>query len=190
MAGPSPIHFRAKDGKEILLRPLAPRDIDALLAFANVLVKEKQVNRDIGIAGFDKRLTRKKENKFLRAIVGGSKKRAGVDIAAFDGPRMVGECTFNRREVQEMHHTGVLGIVVIAGYRGLGIGEAMITEVMRRAEGIRVSLIELEVMATNTNAIRLYRKHGFKEVGLVPGKVRRDGRLIDLVSMYADLGNR
>ena len=186
----STIHFRAKNGKEILLRPLAPGDIDALLSFANVLVKEKRVNRDIGIAGFDKRLTRTKESKFLRTVLGWSKKRAGVNIAAFDGPRMVGECTLNRREVQEMHHTGILGIVVVADYRGLGIGEAMITEVMRQAKRLGISLIELEVMATNSSAKRLYQKRGFKEVGLVPGKVRRDGKLIGLVSMYADLGNR
>ena len=46
---------------------------------------------------------------------------------------------------------------------------------------------ELEVFALNDKARRLYERHGFKEVGVVPGKIRRGRRRLDIVVMYANL---
>jgi len=47
----------------------------------------------------------------------------------------------------------------------LGIGNALITEMLKIAEDTGFELVELEVASTNHNAIELYKKFGFKIYG-------------------------
>jgi ribosomal protein S18 acetylase RimI-like enzyme len=63
----------------------------------------------------------------------------------------------------------------------------LMSEVLRETKRIGIWLVELEVLAINDRAKRLYEKVGFKTVGVVPNKILRDGKSIDIVSMYADL---
>lgn len=53
----------------------------------------------------------------------------------------------------------ILMICVKREYRRMGIGSALLKGIVNRFEGLRK--IHLEVKVTNTDAIRLYRKHGF-----------------------------
>jgi ribosomal protein S18 acetylase RimI-like enzyme len=179
--------FRTKDGREVLLRPLALGDVNALVPFVNRLAKEKKMNRDLGIGSFDGRVTRKFEKGFLDSIVAAEKERLAVTMAAFAGRELVGECTLRRRERRDTRHTGVLGIVILDEYRGVGVGEKLMAEVLQRARRIGVWLVELEAMEINRGAIHLYEKLGFRRVGVVPGKILRDGRELDIVVMFADL---
>ena len=179
--------FSTRDGRTVTLRPFTSSDVDALLRFANSIVREKKENRDLGIAAFDKRLTRGLEKKFLRATLASVRKRSGVSIAAFAGRTLVGECMVRGREPNDLKHTGLLGIVILSEYRGVGLGETLMLEVLREAKRIGIWLVELEVMAINKGAIQLYEKLGFRKVGTVPNKVQRDGRHLDMVTMYVDL---
>ena len=179
--------FSTRDGRTVTLRPFTSTDVDALLRFANSIVREKKENRDLGIAAFDKRLTRGFERKFLRATLASVRKRSGVSIAAFAGRNLVGECMVRGREPNDLKHTGLLGIVILSEYRGVGLGETLMLEVLREAKRIGIWLVELEVMAINKGAIQLYEKLGFRKVGIVPNKIQRDGRHLDMVTMYVDL---
>jgi len=189
MARRKNLKFTTKDGRTLVLRPLASTDVVAMLRFANALVKEKKENRDLGVASFDRRLTKEFEEKFLRSMLEGTKKRRAVSVAAFDGGRLVGECMVRGREPSDLGHTGLLGIVILEGYRGVGLGEKLMIEALDEAKRIGIWLIELEVLAINKGAARLYEKVGFMKVGVVPNKIQRDGRHIDIVAMYADLRN-
>ena len=181
------VWFTAKDGRRVLLRSLAKGDVGAMTRFANALVREKKANRGLGVATFDKRVDRKTEAEFLGKLVTARAKREGANCAAFAEGEMVGECTLNRRPLADFRHTGVLGIVVLAGYRGVGLGERLMAEVLRDAVRMGVWLVELDVVADNGPAIRLYEKLGFRRVGTIPNKVLRDGKHGDIVAMYADL---
>lgn len=179
--------FAAKDGRQVLIRPFAARDLDAMTSFVNRLVKEKKVNRDLGIGSFDKRATKAFERKFLRSMIESERKKAAVTRAAFADGMLVGESTLRRREQKDMRHGGLFGIVVLDGYRGLGIGEKLMSELLRGARDIGVWFVELEVIAINRAAIGLYKKMGFRTAGVLPGKILRDDRELDIVVMYADL---
>lgn len=61
---------------------------------------------------------------------------------------------------------GELGnVAVTAGWRGRGVGELLVEEIVRRAVRRRVNEVFLEVRPSNTVARRLYERLGFRLVG-------------------------
>jgi RimJ/RimL family protein N-acetyltransferase len=179
--------FKTKDGRAITLRPLRRGDLDALVPFANSFVRERKRNRELGITSMDRRMTRADEKEFLDKTLRDGAKRRRVSVAAFDGDRLVGHCDIVGRTSRDERHTGMLGIVVVEGYRGTGLGEKMVRTALGQATKFGIWAIELEVFATNAPAKHLYEKLGFKMVGIVPKKVLRDGRFTDIVRMYIHL---
>lgn len=179
--------FKTRDGRVISLRPLRRGDLDALLPFANGFHKERETNRDLGITSLDRRMTRKDEREFLEKTLKEVAKKRRVSVAAVVGDRIVGHCDISGRPSPDERHAGLLGIIVVDGYRGVGLGEAMMRTALKEASRLGIWMIELEVFATNAPAKHLYEKLGFKVAGVIPKKVLRDGRFIDIVRMYTHL---
>ncbi len=179
--------FTAKDGRRVELRAPRGSDLPELLKFANALVKERRTNPDLGIISLDGRVSKSGERKFLTRAVLGIRKKEVAGVVAFVGGRLVGTCEVTRWRPYDVTHTGLLGIAILEGYRGIGLGEAMVRTVLREANQMGVWLVELQVFATSSVAVHLYEKVGFRRAGLVPGKIMRRGKLIDEVQMYVDL---
>ncbi len=178
---------RTKDGKKVVLRTLAKKDLEEVFRFATALFRERKTNPDLGIVALDRRVTRKDEGGFLRRTLKGVERRQAVSVAAFVDGRLVGNCDVTRRTFHDVSHSGVLGIAILDGCRNIGLGEMMVRTALRESKRIGVWLVELQVFANNSNAIHLYEKCGFIRVGVVPGKIQRHGRLIDEVLMFVDL---
>jgi len=183
----APTEFQARDGRWLVLRPLKRNDIRAAMRFANTLSREKKTSPNLWIVSLDKRVTEKEERRFLNRIIAGRRTNDEISLAAFDGDTMVGHCHLSRRKQRDVRHTGVYGISVIDGYREVGIGRRLTEEVLREARTTGLWLVELEVMGMNEAAIGLYEKMGFRRAGVIPDKVLRKGRHIDIVIMYTDL---
>ena len=82
------------------------------------------------------------------------------------------------------HGFGELGMLVDRGFRGRGVGSALLTAAADWARGQRLHKLSLEVFAHNTAAIALYRKAGFTEEGRRIGHYRRaNGELWDSIVM-------
>jgi len=184
------IEFPSGDGRRIVLRALRSNDVRVATRYANTLAREKRTNPDLGIVSLERRVTMKDERKFLKRIITGRRTKDEISLAAFDGEKMIGHCHVSRRRQRDVRHTGVYGIAIIDGYRGVGIGRRLTEEVLREAYRVGVWLVELEVMGINEAAIGLYEKVGFRRAGVIPNKILRKGRHIDIVVMYADLRNR
>ncbi len=60
----------------------------------------------------------------------------------------------------------IANIAVLPYFRKKGFGDALISRTKKLASEEGFSFITLEVRASNTPAIKLYEKHGFKAVGL------------------------
>ncbi len=60
----------------------------------------------------------------------------------------------------------ITNVSVSRAARGRGIGTALVKEMLRRTEERGVHTLFLEVRKSNETAIRLYRREGFREVGL------------------------
>ena len=181
------IEFLSRDGRRIVLRPLRRNDIRAVTRYANTLAREKKTNPNLGIVSLERRVTEGDERKFLNRIISGRRTEDEISLGAFDGHKMVGHCHVSRRKQGDVRHTGVYGISVIDGYRGVGIGRRITEEVLGEASRMGVWLVELEVMGINEAAIGLYEGMGFRKAGIIPNKILRKGRHIDIVVMYADL---
>jgi len=172
--------FLAKDGGEVILRAPKWSDLDDMLIFINSLVEE-----GIDIV-MDTKVTREAEIDWLADYLSQVEKDEAVGIAAEVDGTFVGQVTVNRR-TGHLKHVGMLGIALKAGYRDIGIGSELIIEAEKQARLLGLDLITLEVFASNSRAIRLYEKRGYKRVGSIPGCYLKEGDYFDNVIMAKNL---
>jgi ribosomal protein S18 acetylase RimI-like enzyme len=82
------------------------------------------------------------------------------------------------------HGFGDLGMCVGRGWRGQGIGSALLRAAIDQARARGLHKLSLEVFAHNSAAIALYRKSGFAEEGRRVRQYRRaSGELWDSIVM-------
>jgi len=82
------------------------------------------------------------------------------------------------------HGFGEIGMLVDRGWRGHGVGSALVQAAISQARDQGLHKLCLEVFTHNTAAIALYRKCGFAEEGRRPGQYRRaSGELWDSIVM-------
>lgn len=109
--------------------------------------------------------------------------RMEVVVAELDG-KLVGDCDIRmRRDYDGFSHVGFLDIAVKKGFRGMGVGRAMMETIIEKVTG-RLEIVYLDVLSSNAPAKALYRKLGFIQCGSFPGMLKRKGTSIDLERMY------
>jgi ribosomal protein S18 acetylase RimI-like enzyme len=116
---------------------------------------------------------------FVRNIMAGN----GSSFVALDNGELVGWCDVVRRPSEGYRHTGVLGMGVLAQYRGQGLGRRLLDATIGAARDIGISRVELEVFASNAVAVALYRKAGFTQEGVKRGARILDAETDDIVCM-------
>ncbi len=89
-------------------------------------------------------------------------------VAVADG-QVAGCCGFTNI----CHVANIDNVVVAPGFRGRGIAQAMLKEVMVRGEAEQAEAFTLEVRVSNEAAIHLYEKAGFVSEGIRPGFYER-----------------
>lgn len=91
----------------------------------------------------------------------------GIFLLALEGARVVGMCDLKRGGRSGTRHLGVLGMGLLSGYRGQGIGRALLTRMIAEARLIEgFCRIELGVTPWNAPAIALYESLGFVSEGV------------------------
>jgi ribosomal protein S18 acetylase RimI-like enzyme len=82
------------------------------------------------------------------------------------------------------HGFGEIGMLVERGWRGRGVGSALLRAAAGLAREQGLHKLCLEVFAHNAAAIALYRRHGFAEEGRRVRQYRRaSGELWDSIVM-------
>jgi GNAT superfamily N-acetyltransferase len=94
-----------------------------------------------------------------------------------------GWCDITPMRLVGFTHCGRLGMGVRKDFRRLGIGQRLIQWTLGEAKQRGLERIELEVLASNTPAIKLYEKMGFVVEGVKKKARRLDGAYDDLVQM-------
>lgn len=86
-------------------------------------------------------------------------------------------------------HVCNCGYVVAEGARGRGVASAMCAHSQGEAVALGFRAMQFNlVVATNEGAIRLWKKHGFATVGVLPGAYRHRIRgFVDALVMYKPL---
>ncbi len=159
-------------------------DLDRLLAFINGLVDEKQKDKASELfTGFEQEVTREYEGNWLVRRIAQLENGDSVSVLAEVNGRIVANGEITRGHYIETRHHGELGLTVMSAYRGMGIGGEVVRTLLREAKRIGLKSVDVEFLSTNQAATRTYQKAGFKEVGRIPGKVYRKGKLFDSVIM-------
>ncbi len=103
-------------------------------------------------------------------------------VALHEGS-VVGWCDITSLHRPVYAHSGVLGLGVIATYRGQGIGEALMHTALNKAKSRGLTRIELTVREENKPAIALYEKLGFVVEGIKRNAVWVDDKYENLICM-------
>jgi ribosomal protein S18 acetylase RimI-like enzyme len=176
------------DGNEVILRRMSWNDLDKLLVFVNGLVDDKRSGRGSHVfTGFERKITRREERDYLAHQMEAIQKGRTVSVIAEVNDRIVGNGNIDKGNYSETQHHGHLGLTVLAEYRGIGIGREMVKVLLREAKKIGVKNVDVEFLAINQAAIRTYQKAGFREVGGIPGKVHRRGKLLESMVMAREI---
>jgi len=121
--------------------------------------------------------------KSTREFVRGNIRRRNPHFVALAGDRVVGWCDIQVVPRDTQKHSGILGMGIIEGFRGKGVGCALMRAALERARKRGLTRVELTVREDNRRAMGLYKKVGFAIEGRKRDAVRVDGRYYDLLSM-------
>ncbi len=106
------------------------------------------------------------ESKFLEEKTN-SKNEIEI-IAVVDG-KIVGTAGIEAVGAKyKLRHRAEFGISILREYWGLGLGKALTEACIQCAKDAGFSQLELNVVATNERAMKLYREMGFVEFGRNP----------------------
>lgn len=108
-----------------------------------------------------------------------------LNLLAFVDGRHAGNCAFNPADDGSMlSHRCCIGIALCREFWGMGIGSALMEEILCAAKAAGYERAELEVVSDNEPAIALYRKFGFETMGTIPEGIKyKDGTYADFLFM-------
>jgi ribosomal protein S18 acetylase RimI-like enzyme len=97
---------------------------------------------------------------------------------------IIGQCEISNSEWDAAQHVGILGIIVKNKYRDLGIGANLIDMAIKESKTLNnKEKILLSCFSTNKRAIHLYKKIGFKIVGVRKNQFYMDSQYYDEILM-------
>lgn len=106
-----------------------------------------------------------------------------VIVGAFHGREAVGMAGMRRLARQKVAHRAELwGVYLRPAWRGTGTADRLMDTVLGLCDrGLRQ--LELNVVAGYPAPLAFYRRHGFKETGLIPRAARVEGGYLDEIVM-------
>ncbi|MDF1646854.1 MAG: GNAT family N-acetyltransferase [Legionellaceae bacterium] len=96
-------------------------------------------------------------------------------VVAVHNGQIIGWCDITSLNRPVFAHSGSLGVGVLKSYRRQGVGKALMTTALKKAQEKGLTRIELTVREHNTSAIALYEKLGFIKEGVHKSSVCIDG---------------
>lgn len=109
-------------------------------------------------------------------------------VADEDG-EVVGLYILHPNNIGRCGHIANASYAVKADQRGKRIGEELVLDSLRIAKDSGFRIMQFNaVVANNAGAIHLYKKIGFKELGIIPGGFKMDdGSFMDIIPFYLEL---
>jgi biotin-(acetyl-CoA carboxylase) ligase/ribosomal protein S18 acetylase RimI-like enzyme len=101
---------------------------------------------------------------------------------------LVGGLSIQGAGLESSRHRAHLGLGLLSSARGKGLGFGLLQSAIEWARGVSgLRYLDLHVLSTNTQAIQLYEKAGFRKEGIREDAFRIAGKRIDDVRMVLDL---
>ena len=162
----------------MLIRDTLLEDAKAVSILVDSVARERRYLA--GTSGFSEGST--------ASFIASLKATKGVVLVALVDDTVVGWCDITPASFEGMTHIGRLGMGVKAGFRGQGIGKALLKAALERAFRQGLERVELEVFRSNRPAVHLYEAHGFLREGVKVGARKLDG-VVDDILLFAAFPN-
>lgn len=113
----------------------------------------------------------------------GEQSRSAV---AEDDGEIMGLYILHPNNVGRCSHIANASYAVRSSCRGKHIGEALVTDCINSCAALGFGILQFNaVVSTNLPALRLYKKLGFTQLGVIPrGFRRKDGSYADIIPHY------
>ena len=167
-----------KDGREVVLRPLAPGDFDKLLAFFENLAEEDRLflRHDVR----DPELVRKWTEELDLGSV--------IPVVALDDGEIVANGSLHLMPHTWMQHVGHIRLVTGREHRHKGLGALIASELVALAEKQDLEKIQAHVVEDNAGVVKMLETLGFEKAAVLQGMVRdRAGMTRNLAIMVNDV---
>lgn len=162
-------------GARWLIRPTRP-DTDS----AELVAVRDEVAAEGGlIAGAPGERSVLEENLAVANLVASG----GLALTLAVDDRVVGNLMVERRRGAYESHRGDVSLAIRDGYRGQGLGRALLDTAVDWARAVGIAKLTLGVFPGNAPAIALYRAAGFAEEGVLRSHLRVAGVDHDVMLM-------
>ena len=171
-----------KDGRTAVLRSPAPDDAAEMLTFIRTCSAETEFLVRLPDECPD---SVEAERTWIARVVDSPD---NLLILALVEGEIVGsaQVSFNRR--RKVAHRATIGITILRKCWNLGLGTALIGELITAARQQGVTQLELDFIEGNARARALYEKMGFRIAAVKPNAIRQpDGRLVNEYFMILPL---
>jgi L-amino acid N-acyltransferase YncA len=110
---------------------------------------------------------------------------------AEDNGEIVGLYILHPNNIGRCGHIANASYAVKNGHRGKHIGEALVKDSIKITAELSFRILQFNaVVATNIGAIHLYKKLGFKELGIISGGFRMDdGKYEDIIPFIMEIAS-
>jgi RimJ/RimL family protein N-acetyltransferase len=172
--------YMTKDGREFTLRKPTMDDAGEIIRYSRLSFASSDqlltTPEEYTISVEDEKKWIKSHNDNPNALL----------LIASLGGQIIGFLFFAAHSKIKAAHTGEFGINVHPEYQGVGIGQSMVAYLLHWArQNKNIEKVWLQVFATNTAAISLYKKLGFTEEGRHIRAIKQpNGAYVDIVQMY------
>jgi RimJ/RimL family protein N-acetyltransferase len=168
-----------KDGRRIVVRCAQESDASALLEANRLLMQDGE---GMILTPDDYTITEDETKTYIRAHNDAPKDL--MLVADSDG-RIAGNIAFRVAKPRRCAHWGTFAMGVRPGWRGCGIGNALLTCLLEWTVSTpEIEKVTLAVRADNHSAIALYKKHGFVLSGCDKEYLKlSDGSFVDDLRM-------
>ena len=150
---------------QTVIRQIQLQDADAFRACLDSVARERKYLAQVEAPPLEK----------VREFVSQSVDQDAAQYVAVTNGKIVGWCDVFPHWAYALKHVGTLGMGVQAGFRGQGIGRALLLKTLEHALKNEVYRVTLEAREDNTRAIHLYEQVGFKHEGRAACALRFDG---------------
>lgn len=174
--------MKLKDGREIHIGLAQKEHAKDMIEYMNIVGGES----DHLLSGANEfNISIEDEENWIESI---NSSESSILLIAKDKEKIVGIASLISPTKDRIAHQSEVGISLRKDYWGLGIGTAMMEDLIQFArENNQTEIIHLGVKADNAPAIALYKKLGFVEIGRYPKFFKIKGEYFDEILMNLDL---
>jgi ribosomal protein S18 acetylase RimI-like enzyme len=175
-----PIHtlYFTADGKEITVREARPEDALQLIDLKKSYIRG---TRSIPMYEFEYKNDIQQEKDLIQRY---ADQQNSILLVAEHGNTLIGNIDLTGNTRKKMFHTGMIGMGVAYEWQNKKIGSFLMEMVLAWAkEHSPLTVIWLEVYATNEPGILLYKKFGFEEAGFIKNFFLEEDGPADKITM-------